>query len=155
MAVLPAGTSMNLKELRRIAAVGVALAAVTWASGAVAQPASPDAVRKAFAEADANKDGALNIDEYVANVIYVFKQVDRNRDGYITVEEARAYWGDNFRADLFKAADRNGDGRLSVGEAVAAKIIDFFEIDTNHDGVLTIEEVLIYERALPSAAPRK
>jgi Ca2+-binding EF-hand superfamily protein len=145
---------MNLRVVRSVAVSLTALALSVSVGSALAQPASPDALRKAFADADANKDGVLNIDEYVANVVYVFKQVDRNRDGYITVEEARAYWVD-FRGELFKAADRNGDGKLSVGEAVAAKVIDFFEIDTNHDGVISIEEILVYERALPIAAPRK
>ena len=79
--------------------------------------------------------------------------MDRNRDGFISEEEARAYFVE-FRPELFKAADRNGDGKLSVGEAVAAKVIDFFEIDTNRDGVISIEEVLVYERALPTAAPQ-
>ena len=145
---------MNLRGKRRSAALAAISLAAVLGSGAIAQPASPDAVRKAFADADVNKDGVLNIDEYIANVVYVFKQVDRNRDGYITVEEAKAYWVD-FRPELFKAADRNGDGKLSVGEAVAAKVIDYFEMDTNHDGVLSIEEVLVYERPLPTAAPRK
>jgi Ca2+-binding EF-hand superfamily protein len=142
--------------MRRAAIRATALALLAGAIlvGAVAAQPAPDAVRKAFAEADANKDGVLNIDEYIGNVVYVFRQVDRNRDGYITVEEARTYWVD-FRPELFKAADRNGDGKLSVGEAVAAKVIDYFEIDSNHDGVLSIDEVLVYERALPSAAPRK
>ena len=145
---------MNDSIMHRAAAVVTVLGLAAGISAAIAQSASPDAVRKAFAEADVNNDGALNIDEYIANVVYVFKQVDRNRDGYITVEEAKAYWVD-FRPDLFKAADRNGDGKLSLGEAVAAKVIDYFEMDTNHDGVISIEEVLVYERALPTAAPRK
>jgi Ca2+-binding EF-hand superfamily protein len=138
----------------RIFAAALALLAGAIFVGIVAAQPAPDAVRKAFAEADANKDGVLNIDEYIANVVYVFRQVDRNRDGFISEEEARAYFVE-FRPELFKAADRNGDGKLSVGEAVAAKVIDFFEIDTNRDGVISIEEVLVYERALPAAAPRK
>jgi hypothetical protein len=141
-------------RMRRAAGVVAVLGLAAGIGAAIAQSAAPDAVRKAFADADANKDGVLNIDEYIGNVVYVFKQVDRNRDGYITVEEAKAYWVD-FRPELFKAADRNGDGKLSVGEGVAAKVIDYFEIDTNRDGVLSIEEVLVYERALPAAAPRK
>jgi len=146
--------AMNALNRRRAAAVVAVMGLAAGIGGAIAQTASPDAVRKAFAEADVNKDGVLNIDEYIANVVYVFKLVDRNRDGYITVEEAKVYWVD-FRPELFKAADRNGDGKLSVGEAVAAKVIDYFEMDTNHDGVLSIDEVLVYERTLPSAAPRK
>ena len=137
-------------KLAALAALGVSLLIAT----ASAQQASPDVVRKAFAEADVNRDGALNIDEYIANVIYVFRQIDTNRDGFITTQEVMAFTTAH-RPELFKAADRNGDGKLSLGEAVAAKVIDFFDMDTNRDGVLSIDEVLAYERALPSAAPKK
>ena len=130
------------------------LVAAAWGLNGSAQSPSPYAERKAFAEADANKDGVLNIDEYVANVILVFKQADTNRDHYISIDEAKTYWAET-RPDLFNAADRNGDGRLSVGEAAGKKVVDFFEMDTNHDGVLTIEEILVYERAMPAAIPRK
>jgi hypothetical protein len=119
-----------------------------------AQQASQDAVRKAFADADSNADRYLNIDEYIANTIYVFKGADKNGDGFITEQEAIAYSTAHSPA-LFKAADRNGDGKLSVGEVVAAKVIDFFEIDTSRDGVLSIEEVLVYERSMPAAGARK
>jgi len=141
----------------RTAAVWVAAALVVAAlfgAGVGAQQPGNDAVRKAFAEADVNKDGVLNFDEYVANVIYVFKQADTNGDRFISEQEAMAF-NPNYSPALFKAADRNGDGKLSVGEVVAAKVIDFFEIDTNRDGVLTYEEVIVYERALLGAGARK
>jgi hypothetical protein len=145
---------MTLRGIRAAAAAFVAsLGLVLW-TGAAAQPVPQDAIRKAFAEADVNKDGAVNFDEYTANVIYVFKQIDRNGDRFITEQEVMAY-SPNYNPATFKAADRNGDGKLSVGEVVAAKVIDFFEIDTNRDGVLSIEEVLVFERVVSAAAARK
>ena len=145
---------MNARKQWRVVAMLAGLVAAAWGLNGSAQSPSPYAERKAFAEADANKDGVLNIDEYVANVILVFKQADTNRDHYISIDEAKTYWAET-RPDLFNAADRNGDGRLSVGEAAGKKVVDFFEMDTNHDGVLTIEEILVYERAMPAAIPRK
>jgi hypothetical protein len=146
---------MTIRISKPMTAVCAALLGAALLVGAVgAQQAPPDAVRKAFVEADTNKDGVLNIDEYIANVIYVFKIADTNRDGFVTEQEAIAF-NPTFNPALFKAADRNGDGKLSVGEAVAAKVIDFFEIDTNRDGVLSYEEVIVYERALVGAGARK
>ena len=143
---------MHVRRIK-LAALAAISASALIVSAAAQQP-SQDAMRKAFAEADDNKDGVLNVDEYVGHVIYVFRQVDKNRDGFITEQEVIAVTT-NYRPQLFKAADRNGDGKLSVGEAVAAKIIDYFEMDKNRDGVLSIEEVLAYERALPAAPAKK
>ena len=143
---------MNVRRMK-LAALAAISTSVLLVSAAAQQP-SQDTMRKAFAEADDNKDGFLNIDEYIGHVIYVFRQVDTNRDGFITEQEVMVVFTTTYRPQLFKAADRNGDGKLSVGEAVAAKVIDYFEIDTNRDGVLSIEEVLAYERA-PAAAGKK
>ena len=142
---------MNVRRMK-LAALAAISTSVLLVSAAAQQP-SQDTMRKAFAEADDNKDGVLNIDEYIGHVIYVFRQVDTNRDGFITEQEVMVVFTTTYRPQLFKAADRNGDGKLSVGEAVAAKVIDYFEIDTNRDGVLSIEEVLVYER--PPAPAKK
>ena len=137
-----------------VLAAGAALGSAVVAGPAGAQQASQDGVRKAFAAADANRDGYLNIDEYIGNAIYVFNDADKNRDGFITEQESIAYSPLHSPA-RFKSADRNGDGKLSMGEAVALKVIDFFELDTTRDGVLSIDEVLVYERSLPAAGARK
>lgn len=130
-------------------AAGAALGIAALVGPAYAQPINEEAVRKAFAEADVNNDGYLSLDEYVGHVIYVFKRVDANGDRFISFEEAIAFSPAHNPANL-KQVDRNGDGKLSVGEVAAAKVIDFFEMDTNRDGVVTVEELLIYERRVAS-----
>ncbi len=133
---------------------GTAIGAALLVGSAGAQQPSQDGVRKAFADADANRDGYLNVDEFVGSVVLVFKGADRNGDGFIVESEAVAYNPAHNPAD-FKKADRDGDGRLSLGEVVAAKIIVFFDVDGNRDGVLTVDEVLVHERALSAAGGKK
>ena len=110
---------MNVRRMK-LAALAAISTSVLLVSAAAQQP-SQDTMRKAFAEADDNKDGFLNIDEYIGHVIYVFRQVDKNRDGFITEQEVMVVFTTAYRPQLFKAADRNGDGKLSVGEAVACQ----------------------------------
>lgn len=146
---------MNPRFIRLTGLVlGTALGATLFVGSALAQQPSQDGIRKAFTEADANRDGYLNVDEFVGNVVLVFKGADRNGDGFIVESEAVAHNPAHNPAD-FKKADRNGDGRLSLGEVVAAKIIIFFDVDANRDGVLTVDEVLTYERALSAAGGKK
>lgn len=131
-----------------------ALGCAGWIGQAIGQQPNEDAIRKTFAEADVNGDGVLNLDEYVGHVIYVFKRIDVNRDGFISYEEAIAF-NPAHTAAAMKLVDRNGDGRLSVGEVAGAKVIDFFEMDTNHDGVITVEELIIYERKIAARPATK
>ncbi len=143
-------------SLTRFAALaaGTALGAMLAFGTAVAQPVNEAEIRKAFATADVNGDGYLDVNEYVGQVIYIFKAIDANGDGFITVQEWAAY-NPGYDPARFKAADRNGDGRISLGEAVAVKMIEFFDIDTNRDGVITVEELLVYERKLAPANVKK
>jgi Ca2+-binding EF-hand superfamily protein len=142
-----------MKSPRRVVAIllaGATLAAAL-ALGSVGDQRPGDAgIRKAFAAADVNADGSLDVNEFVANTIYLFKQLDTNHDRYLSEQEWSGGDRGNSRGD-FKAVDRNGDGRISVGEAVAAKMIEFFEIDSDRNGVITIGELLAYEHRVPVA----
>jgi Ca2+-binding EF-hand superfamily protein len=145
---------MNLSPTRIAALVaGAAIGAALIFVTVNAQPANEAEIRKAFATADVNGDGYIDVNEFVAHTIYIFRQMDTNGDGFVTVQEWTSYNPGN--AERFKAADRDGDGKLSLGEAVAVKMIEFFDIDRNRDGVITVEELLVYERSLPPANPGK
>jgi Ca2+-binding EF-hand superfamily protein len=142
-----------MKRSRAVAATlcaGAALAAVLALGNVGAQRPGDAEIRKAFAAADVNADASLDVNEFVANTIYLFRQLDKDHDRYLSLQE----WSAGDRGDRhggFKAADRNGDGKISVGEAVAAKMIEFFDIDSNHDGAITIDELLAYEHSIPVA----
>ena len=56
--------------------------------------------------------------------------------------------GEALDAARFAAADRDGDGMVSLGEAVAERMILFFEIDTNRDGAISLDELSAFEATL-------
>src|SRR5262245_55770919 len=151
----PQGADMKLSLTRAaVLTAGAALGAMLSFGTSVAQSTSDEETRKAFAAADVNNDGYLDVNEYVAQVIYIFKAIDKNGDGYITVQEWAAY-NPGYDPSRFKAIDRDGDGKVSLGEAVGWKMIEFFDIDTNRDGAITVEEIIIYQRKLPAPAATK
>jgi Ca2+-binding EF-hand superfamily protein len=110
---------------------------------ALAQPAGDEALRKAFAQADANSDGMLDLDGSSAT-IYLFRRRREPRRS-ITITEA-IVMSPGMTDAAFRSADRNGDGKLSVGEAAAAKVIVFFDVDTDRNGVISIDELVVHER---------
>lgn len=122
---------------------GTALLAATFAFGAVVAqtrpPPSDEDLRKAFAAADDNKDGVINIDEAVGDAILIFVSIDKNRDRYLSKDELPGY-----DPNRVQRADRDGDGRLSVGEVASDRVWEFFEADTDRNGVVTFEEVRLY-----------
>lgn len=96
-------------------------------------------LRRAFDAADVNKDGVIDIDESVGNAILIFATLDKNKDGYLSFDELPGY-----DPNRLKRADRNDDGKLSVGEVAADRVWEFFEADTDRNGVVTFEEVRLY-----------
>ncbi len=137
-----------MKPSRAALAALPLLAAAALTAPTLAQQAAPadieTRVREAFIVADVNRDGSVDIDEYVGYFVNAFAAADKNKDRFITPDEAP-----NATPAQFRAADRNGDGKLSLGEAVGAKVVEFFEIDTDRNGVITITEIVAYERAKP------
>lgn len=123
-----------------VLAVSAAMLATVALAQTSAAPASEERIRAAFAAADVNKDGVIDIDEAVGDVILVFASRDTNKDGFLVMEELK-----NHDPARFKRADRDGDGKLSVAEVAADRVYEFFLVDVNRDGVVTIQEVLAYE----------
>lgn len=137
----------------------VACAAVLPAVLTAAQP-QPSVSRQIFLEADLNKDGYVDLDEFHKDIVNSFHALDHNRDGYITVEEIGAI-PDKGRVDLLlglmKVADTDRDWRLSFKEVVIIRMAYFDQADTNKDGRLSLAEVIAFDAAasqrLPTAAP--
>lgn len=76
---------------------------------------------------DADGDGRVSLDEYVAWMSYAFDGMDRNGDGVLTAEElpggrGAAVTREAHRARLaerFRRQDANGDGFLDARELAA------------------------------------
>jgi Ca2+-binding EF-hand superfamily protein len=125
-------------------------------------------MQERFRQADKDGDGALSKAEAEAGMPRLakdFDAIDANKDGKITQEELRAYgakrhaqWKERGArgghhdpqalklrfAEQFKQADTDGDGALSKAEAEKAmpRIAKHFdEIDSNHDGKITQDEI--------------
>ena len=72
-------------------------------------------------------------------MVEIFYFGDRDKDGYLTQEELVAAVA---FPDDFKHADRNGDGRISLYEFIQVRFATFDAVDADHDGVLSVEEVV-------------
>lgn len=102
--------------------VALALAMAVTAASAHAQ--STDDYLK---QIDANRDGRVSADEYVAWMSYGFEAMDRNRDGVLQPAEQPGGRGKpltraEHHANLlerFRKQDANRDGHLSAKELAA------------------------------------
>ena len=135
--------SSTFSRSSRTATVAALLAAAIGLGSVFAQtwPAAPsdEELRKAFLVADANKDNVIDVDEAIGDAILIFATLDKNKDRHLSNDELPGY-----DPNRVQRADRDGDGKLSVGEVAADRVWEFFEADTNRDGVVSFEEVRIY-----------
>jgi hypothetical protein len=134
---------------RRVAVAGM-LALSFGGLQAQTRPPMPtdDELRSAFNAADVNKDGVIDIDESVGNAILIFASLDQNKDRFLSFDELPGY-----DPNRLKRADRDDDGKLSVGEVASDRVWEFFEADTDRNGVVTFEEVRLY--IIKVRGPRK
>jgi len=105
-------------------------------------PTQPDR-GQILRDADRNKDGKLDREEFHRVIVDAFYFRDKDKNGYLVITEV----SDIMSPEVFRQADRNGDGRLSLDEYLNAVFKDFEAADTNKDGVITHEEIEIYIRA--------
>ena len=154
-----------------VACAVMTIAATAWAQQQrrkSAPPRQPDpeaTARRAKAfwkNADANKDGVLDLKEYLAVQKKEFARMDANGDGKLTPQEfaaprregartkrpaeGRAGQGQGIKK-LFDNADANGDGKLSPDEAPAQIGNRFDMIDSDGDGFITLQEIQQVMRA--------
>jgi Ca2+-binding EF-hand superfamily protein len=102
--------------------------------------------QKYFDRIDANHDGVITQDEYIAAAIAHFNKVDSNGSGEITAQQIASSprmvkREQRFAAREVKHMDNNGDGSVSQDEYIAAAKARFAKLDKNGDGFIEADEV--------------
>lgn len=117
----------------------------------MAQTAQPTVSKQIFSDADADRDGYVDLNEFHRDISASFVLLDHDRDGYITREEIGSI-PDKARVKLLlralNAADRDGDWRLSFKEVITARMAYFDQADTNRDDRISLDEALAYDALL-------
>jgi Ca2+-binding EF-hand superfamily protein len=133
----------------------IAAALLTASSAALAQ--SRPNMEALFEQADANHDGKVSKDEFLAARAAQFSSFDRNGDGFIdeqdfpkrlmSMSQAHARF-----AEMLKQFDTNNDGRISREEFAQGPTPIFDLADTDHDGVLNAQELAAAKQMAKSRA---
>lgn len=143
--------------------VPMAAAGSATADAATATPSPRMAFRQKFAQAefnklDANHDGVVTQDEYVAAAQAKFAALDTQGTGQVTAQQiassATAQQRDlRFAQHEVKKLDTNGDGAVSLDEYLAASKARFAKMDKNGDGFIEADEITSHRWAHQKAAP--
>lgn len=129
---------------RALLALGLAIAAFMAAPAVVMPAQAAQSNPESFDQTDLDHDGRIDREEYRRRMVEVFYFADTDKNGYVTIAELEVI--ETFDAKAFKKADRDGDGKLDLDEFVTYRMIQFDEADTNRDGVLTREEVEVWQK---------
>jgi Ca2+-binding EF-hand superfamily protein len=93
---------------------------------------------------DANKDGAVTLEEFTNRPNEAFAAADTNKDGVIDKSEADAFilkMLEPMRDRMFARFDLNGDGKITKDELDSPIKKRFALFDRNDDGKVTKEEL--------------
>ena len=124
--------------MKTIAALATLLAPLTLALPVRAAPPEGYDVETAFAEADLNKDGSIEIDEYYNRLTEVFYFADTDKNGTLSKEE---YVKAVVIEEDFAKVDVDADGKVTKSEFVHSRLPLFKAADTNEDDKLSLDEV--------------
>ena len=130
-----------MRPIPVIVALGIALAPF------IPQPAEGQGIGPGLviSDIDADSDGRISKDEYVAYRDREFERFDRNGDGSLSPADfLRASTYRRALGDLegqLGQADTNGDGLLSRQELHAAPTVIFDRADTSRNGYLSQSEI--------------
>lgn len=131
--------------IARSCRLGLATLVLVFGAGSISADEVPlHDPRAAHEEADTNDDGQVDRAEFHARMVEVFFFGDADKDGYLTraeLEKTVSF------PDDFKNADRDGDGRYSLYEFIEVRFYDFGVVDTDDNGLLSVNEVIVvFER---------
>lgn len=118
--------------------LALALFALLAPSLAQAAPPAEYDVQAAFAETDANKDGAIEVDEYYDRLVEIYFHGDGDKNG--TLDGAEFTRAIVIEED-FAQVDVDADGKVTRREFVRARLSLFWTSDTDGDGALSLAEV--------------
>jgi len=145
-----------MKSVAVLAALGLASAVLLVNTAAFAQGQDRQgAFLERLRAADKNADGMLSRDEAASlpRILEHFDEIDADHNGQITFEELRAFHQGHGRhghhGGFMKHLDKDGDGRVSRDEAQGAPRLaqNFDQLDANHDGFLTKDELRAAHKA--------
>jgi Ca2+-binding EF-hand superfamily protein len=112
-----------------------------------------------FERADANNDGSVTREEFVAARAKQFTKFDRNSDGYIDSNDVpkrlaarrQQNGGGDFLAGQF---DSDGDGKVSKEEFVNGPTLIFDRADADKNNVLDPKELAAAKEAAKAAGDK-
>ena len=126
---------------RSLAAVSL-LGLLLVDGGVMAQTGPSPTMKEWFQRHDKNGDGKIDREEFHQAVVEAFFFRDKGKSGYLVITELS-----EATPETLKSVAHKTDGRISLQEFVNALFKDFEAADTDHDGLLTAEEIEIYMRS--------